>query len=183
VHLNGAGPAPAGNQPNGYAPTNGHAGGHLNGYANGHSAQAPRQPTLGPAPPDFARHHHAPHAEQRQGVPQPTPAERLFLPAPEKNYIIGRVVSGLLLLIGALGIFAGIVFLYAAISDPGVYGVIGMAQPAQALLFSGSVFIASVVMLIASQIATAIFDGADAVADVARLERYRAGDYGDEDDE
>jgi hypothetical protein len=123
-------------------------------------------------PRHLARHSPAPAHEAPQPIPQSE-----YVPAPEKHYIIGRVVAGLLLLIGILGIFAGVALIYGAVSDPAVFGFIGMAEPGQALMFSIGVFIASVVMLIAAQIATAIFNTADATADLVRLERYRVGDY------
>ena len=103
-----------------------------------------------------------------------------YLPAPEKNYITGRVIAGLLLMIGILGIFAGIVFIYAAITDPKIFAVVGLTEPGQPIFFAIGVFVGSMAMLIAAQVATAIFNGADAMTDVARLQRYRAGD--DEDD-
>ena len=103
-------------------------------------------------------------------------------PAPEKSYIIGRVVAGLLLLFGILGVFGGIVLVYAAITDPGIFAGFGLATPVQALTFSGAVLVGSILALILAQAATALFDGADAVADLARLERYRVGDGDDDED-
>ena len=176
------GHAPAGNRANGH-PTNG-ANGHAHGYEqNGYAAPngAAQQATLAygrSSPPvgDISQDHQArtrgaermPHAD--------TATHHIMVPALEKNYIIGRVVAGLLLLIGILGIFAGIVLVYAAISDPAIFVRFGMATPAQALMFSGSVFVGSIAALIAAQMATALFDSADAVADIARLQRYRLGD-------
>ena len=80
------------------------------------------------------------------------------------------------MLIGILGIFAGIVLIYAAITDPGIFARFGMTTPAEALIFSGAVFVGSIIALILAQVATALFDGADAVGDLYRLERFRAGD-------
>jgi len=103
------------------------------------------------------------------------------MPAPEKHYIVGRVIAGMLLLIGIIGVFAGIGLIFAAVSDPSIFTVVGAASPAAALTFAISVFIGSTALLIVSQVATAVFNGADAVGDIARLERYRAGDYDDEE--
>ncbi|MFT5508381.1 MAG: hypothetical protein ACI89J_001456 [Hyphomicrobiaceae bacterium] len=180
--------------------TNGHANGHVNGHeANGYAASAsgtdgqlrpmaqrPTEPSLGraplsPVPIDVPRHiaRHNEEATLYQREPTPRPAatpQRMFVPAPEKNYIIGRVIAGLLLIIGIMGILAGIVLLYAAVTDPGIYAAAGLATPAQALIFSSSIFVGSIVALIASQMATALFDGADAAMDLARLERHKVGE-------
>ena len=174
---------------------NGHANGRSHAYgAEGHAAprydteqhayQAPLQPgesihsraPLGPRPTAQYRQEPA-----RAARPAPT-IHSVTAPAPEKSYIIGRVVAGLLLLFGILGIFAGIVLVYAAITDPGIFTGFGLATPMQALTFSGAVLIGSIMALIVAQAATALFDGADAVADLARLERYRVGDSVDDDD-
>ena len=194
--LSGGGHAPADHRANGHA-TNG-ANGHAHGYdADGYAAphhspgqqatqerQQHSETVYGRAPPpagDMSQHYQA-RARGAESMPHPdAPTHHMLVPAPEKNYIIGRVVAGLLLLIGILGIFAGIVLVYAAISDPGIYARFGMGTSAQALLFSGSVCVGSVAALIAAQMATAMFDGADAVADLARLQRYRLGDINDDD--
>ncbi len=189
-HLSVGGHTPAGNRTNGH-PTDG-ANGHAHGYEpNGYAAPngAAQQATLArqshsetaygrSSPPvgDLSQH---PQARTRGAERMPhadAATHHMLVPAPEKNYIVGRVVAGLLLLIGILGIFAGIVLVYAAISDPAIFARFGIATPAQALLFSGSVFIGSIAALIAAQMATALFDSADAVTDIARLQRYRLGD-------
>lgn len=132
----------------------------------------PRHLTRHSAPPE-------PVADPRgSGYAAP---QRNLVPAPEKHYIIGRVIAGLLLLIGILGVFGGIGLLFAAISDPKIFTVVGAIGPSTAIMFSVSVFVISLVLLILAQVASAIFNGADAMADVARLERFRAGDYGDDD--
>ena len=188
---------------------NGAAGGQANGYAqagyapNGHPANgahgtqgyepngyAPSQRGVGQQPnamPQQARH--------AEGMPRQAPAQQAeasaraaaaphsrSLPTPEKNYIIGRVIAGLLLLIGILGIFAGIVLIYAAISDPAIFARFDIATPAEALIFSVAIFVGSIVALITAQIATALFDGADAAAELCRLERFRAGETDGYDD-
>lgn len=137
---------------------------------------------------DMPRHiarHAAPNGNANPGVASQRGSarhpHRHVVPAPEKHYIIGRVISGLVLLIGIFGIFGGIILLYAAVTDPAIFTRIGLAAPAQALVVAGAVFIGSIVLLIASQVATAIFNASDAAADLVRLERYRAG--GDDHDD
>jgi hypothetical protein len=198
-NLNGAGPASNAAQLAADRPTARPPNEHV---ANGHSAnggvhvphaagpvQYPVPPQLRHGPPsgqppqatvDLPRHlaRHSPASTHE--APQPI-SQTTYAAAPEKHYIIGRVVAGLLLLIGILGIFAGIALIYGAVSDPGVFGFIGAAKPGQALMFSVGVLISSVVMLITAQIATAIFNAADAAANLARLERYRMGDYDDDE--
>lgn len=108
--------------------------------------------------------------------------ERLYIPAPEKHYIVGRVIAGILLLVGIVGSFAGIGLIFAAVSDPKIFAIIGATGAVQALSFALTVFLGSLGMLLVSQVATAVFNGADAACDVARLERYRAGDYDEDED-
>lgn len=182
----------------GYA-ANGQTMNGLNGHANGLEANgyAPSQRGVGQQPAPMAQRaplarptdgmqmpqqqqRQAP-AHQAQAMPGAAASENLSVPALEKNYIIGRVIAGLLLLIGILGIFAGIVLVYAAISDPAIFAKFGMTTQASAVIFSGSVFIGSIMALILAQVATALFDGADAVADLSRLERFRVGDTDDYD--
>ena len=195
AQLNVQGTAPLSNAgPNGVAPGAAPNGLAQNATSNGPALGAPAAtqapPSLGrPKPaadaPDVPRQPSARRGEaaRRQAPPVPSTKVRLFVPAPEKHYIIGRVISGLLLLLGVLGIFAGIMLIYAALSDPRVLGTVGIETFAQGLLFAGSVFVGSLIMLIVSQMATALFDAADASTDLARLERYRAGDYDVEGDD
>lgn len=195
LSVNGAGAGQSnGSGQLGYAPngqptngTNGHDNGYAaNGYAPAqHGVQQQRTPRARQA--DGGVPLQMPQQQQRQAPAHQTEAspraaaatQNLYLPAAEKNYIIGRVIAGLLLLIGILGIFAGIVLVYAAISDPVIFARFGMTTPAQALIFSSTVFIGSIIALISAQVATALFDGADAAADLTRLERYRMGDAED----
>ncbi|MGI9475827.1 MAG: hypothetical protein ACR2PI_03925 [Hyphomicrobiaceae bacterium] len=161
-----------GYEPNGYAPSQRGVGQQPNVMPQ-HSRQAdgmPRQQRQAPA--------HQAEASTRAAVASRT----RDLPNLEKSYIIGRVIAGLLLLIGILGIFAGIVLIYAAISDPAIFARFGIATPAAALMFSVAIFVGSILALIMAQVATALFDGADAVADLSRLERFRAGETDDYDD-
>jgi len=109
------------------------------------------------------------------------PAQRMFVPTPEKNYIIGRVIAGLVLLVGIAGMVFGVGLIYAAFADPSLFKVIGLTGDGDALFFSGAVFLGSLIALLVAQMSTAVFDGADAASDIARLERYRTGDIGDDD--
>ncbi len=171
-------------------PANGHAAATSNGRAHAYGAeQHAYQAPLQPGEPVHGRVQRGPeHPSQRpQGQARsPRHAEAAMpvalAPAPQKSYIIGRVVAGLLLLFGILGVFGGIVLVYAAITDPGIFAGFGLATPVQALTFSGAVLVGSILALILAQAATALFDGADAVADLARLERYRVGDGDDDED-
>ena len=144
---------------------------------------ARQAPPAAPAPLHQAGHptaHQTAQAANPAAHAQPV-AQRLYIPAPEKHYIVGRVIAGMLLLIGIIGVFAGIGLIFAAVSDPKIFAIVGANGAVAALTFAISVFIASMALLIVSQVATAVFNGADAVGDLARLERYRAGDYDDEE--
>lgn len=122
--------------------------------------------------------------DARGAAPRPAaPQSRVIIPSPEKHYIIGRVIAGLSLLNGISGIFAGIVLLYGAITDPAIFSTFGFAGPGQAIILSASVFIGSAILMLIAQIATAIFNAADASTDLARLERYRSGDIDDDDED
>lgn len=208
--VNGAAAAPGtqgggavnGQQPHGQAPAQ-RANGHVatangaNGFDSAGYATSARQataqqpmplggqqrqePVYGRAPAgDDVAQRHATATAPLNARPD-LAVDAAIVPASEKHYIIGRVISGLLLALGILGLFAGIVLVYAAFTDPAIFAQFGMTTSAEALMFAGGVFVGSLVALIVAQVATAVFDGADATADLARLQRFRLGDF-DEDD-
>lgn len=154
--------------------------GQLSAVGSANPEASPPLPTSLDIPRHMRRHGDAAVHQPPSGTHSAPASQRLLVPAPEKNYIIGRVIAGLLLLIGIVGILAGIFLVYGALTDPRLFTALGIATSGQAILFAGSVFVASVVALISSQMATAIFDGVDAVSDLARLERYKFGES-DED--
>jgi hypothetical protein len=122
-------------------------------------------------------------ADRRLSEAGPAPPRSSALaPEPEKNYIAGRVFTGLLGLFGFLGLPLGIVMLYGVIADPALFETLGITRFAGALWASLAVFFASIVLILVSQIARAVFDAADAAGDLARLERYRLG-LNDEDED
>ncbi len=124
----------------------------------------------------------SPRPSEQPPVAEPREEEKSEseFPPTERNYIAGRVISGLLAVLGIVGIFAGIILLSIVFSDPKLFRHIGNLSSVQAVWFSLSMFVGSLVMLVVSQIASAIFDGADAIRDLARIERFKAGDPGDE---
>ena len=113
--------------------------------------------------------------------PMPVQARRLA-PLPEKNYIAGRVLTGILGFFGLLGLPLGFVMLYGVFADPSLFGIIAVARFADALGLSALVLLASIALIVLSQTARAVFDAADAASDLARLERYRL-ELEDVDDE
>lgn len=188
------GHAPAAPHTNGHAaPANGANGFDTAGYttsARQATAQQPmplggqqrHEPVYGRAPAgDDVAHRYGAATAQLNARPD-LAIDPALVPVSEKHYIIGRVISGLLLGLGILGLFAGIVLVYAAFTDPAVFAGFGMSTSAGALMFAGGVFIGSLVALIVAQVATAVFDGADAAADLARLQRFRLGDVDDEEE-
>lgn len=122
-------------------------------------------------------------AERRptETAPAPPSRSRALAPAPEKNYIAGRVFTGLLGVFGFLGLPLGIVMLYGVVADPALFETVGITKFAGALWASLAVFFASIGLILISQVSRAIFDAADAAGDLARLERYRLG-LDDDDD-
>jgi hypothetical protein len=107
-------------------------------------------------------------------VAPPVQARRLA-PLPEKHYIAGRVFTGLLGLLGVIGLPLGLVMLYGVFADPSLFGIIGVTRFTEALGLSALVFLGSIALIIVAQTARAIFDAADAASDLVRLERYRLG--------
>jgi hypothetical protein len=120
--------------------------------------------------------HHDPVANEPAPPPAPvTAAPRGPAPAREKNYIAGRVFSGLLGFVGLIGLPVGLVMLYGVFAEPTLFGAIGVKSFADALALSVAVFLGSIALILLAQMARALFDAADAANHLAGLERYRMG--------
>lgn len=180
------------------APPNGQLNGKVNGRAhnghgkNGHSGYDQTLQTLSvghgadgavqsaavlrdgrpqagqvPAPPAQAPD---PGPSSRQS---PAPA-RSALPAPENNYFTGRLMALLAIVIGALMMVLAVVLIVGAAGGPQLLSIIGVRTAPGAALAGPVMLGAGIFVFLLGQMARALFDGVNAVRDLAMIERLRA---------
>ncbi len=136
------------------------------------------------AAPSAQRGNGQPHA-----IPGEAPTQPLRLPAAERRYRIGSVVAWLLFAIGLLLMTVGLMLIGLSalgIKIPGTLGT--MLGFTGGLPGAFGIFTVGVTQVFAAQLGRALFDNANAVRDLAMIERakiaHAAGDnpFSDEDE-
>lgn len=129
-------------------------------------------PTFGPAPQAFPRPARSettqPHAQARMPV-------LIRLPTPKRGYRAGRVLAVAVTGLGAIAIVVGLglvgLTLFAPKElgrlGPGVAGLVGIGGSVGALFVGAA-------MVLAGQLARAVFDGANAMRELVSIERTLA---------
>jgi hypothetical protein len=116
---------------------------------------------------------------------KPQPTASIAVPPPAPKYRLGRVVATILSTVGIVLMLSSGLLLVVSLAGIKLPGMIGMVigftgGPAGA----AAIFSVGLAQVLFAQIARAIFDGANAVRDLAALERARStGWQPDEDDE
>ena len=160
----------------GTMPSNG-----ANGAAqHSHAAFTASSPSAGPAGPFAPAYHPTRPDAVAEAESQPAiPAQfHRHLPASEDHYRLGRFTSKVIAFVGWLLVLLGLVGIVAA-----VVGVLNLADVAQIGMRAGMAIISlgmglgmmllGCVMIFSSQLARAVFDNANAVRDLAAIERAR----------
>ena len=96
------------------------------------------------------------------------------LPEVARGFLAGRIVAGLVTMLGTLAIVAGLVLLSASFAGFNQVGV-GQLLTSPIGMWSISVLIGSgLIAVLVGQLASAIFAGANSVRDMAQLERFNS---------
>jgi hypothetical protein len=155
------------------------------GTMNGSRPHAVAAPPVAPQSARAAATNGHPHAIPGEASTQP-----LRLPEAERRYRIGSIVAWLLFSIGLLFMVASLILIGLHTANIKLPGTLGML-----LGFTGgfpgafAIFTVGVMQVFAAQIGRALFDNANAMRDLAMIERakiaHAAGDkpFGDDEDE
>lgn len=135
---------------------------------------APRQEGSKPAATGVAvvqRQQHVAAAHPPAGTVGVAASEPMPLPPVERRYLVGRIVSGLMQVVGGLTAVLGIGLLGFAVVAGGtvpmpIFGTVAIAGP--------TLFVLGLVLVFWGQVARAIFDAANATRDLAAIERAKA---------
>lgn len=115
-----------------------------------------------------------------RGRPRGGGAAAVNRPVPERagGYLAGRIISGCLTVLGVLAVLAGFAVLGLSMLGAGAGGALS-ASPMGGLIGPTAIG-AGLTAILIGQLASAILDGANAMRDLARLERHRIEQAGDE---
>ena len=95
------------------------------------------------------------------------------LPAPEANYLTGRLMAFAIIVFGVLAMIMGLVLIIGAMGGPQLLQVFGLRTAPGATLAGPGVLAAGVVLYVLGQVARAVFDGVNALRDLALVSRLR----------
>jgi hypothetical protein len=134
-----------------------------NGIGRAGTARAPSRQANGAA-------HHA-EAVARAAVTRA--ARRNKLPSPRNHYRVGHALARVCSLMGCIAMVSGVV-------GPALYVMAGIPLPAYGILgfvgASASLVTAGMIIVLAGQVARAVFDQANAARDLVSVERARISD-------
>lgn len=151
------------------------------GGVNGHQRNAP---FAVPVTDAFAPPQPASYASRTQPRGEPLHQQArmpvlIKLPPPKRGYRSGRVLAMMMTVSGALAMLAGVAMIGLAVFAPGILRQVGPGIDALLGIGGsiGAIFVGAV-LLLAGQLARAVFDGANAVRELVAIERAMARQSG-----